>query len=227
LHKFNLKKLCKMKVLLIGSSSDIAQKLVLEKKNLFDFIEVSSSTSDFNVQDEKTFPVIQEGIDGLVYFPGSINLKPFSNLRLSDFQKDYEVNFLGLIKILKHYQKDLNSNASLVFISSIAASVGMPFHSSISSSKSAVEGLCRSLAAEWAPKVRVNCIAPSLIKTKLSKRLFRTESQTEQMMQKHPLKRVGKSEDISNSISFLLSDQSSWITGQVLCVDGGLSKIKL
>ena len=117
MHKFNLKKLCKMKVLLIGSSSDIAQKLVLEKKNLFDFIEVSSSTSDFNVQDEKTFPVIQEGIDGLVYFPGSINLKPFSNLRLSDFQKDYEVNFLGLIKILKHYQKDLNSNASLVFIS--------------------------------------------------------------------------------------------------------------
>ena len=216
-----------MKVLIIGSSSDIAQKLVLDKKNLFDFIEVSSSNSGFDVQDEETFPVIEEGIDGIVYFPGSINLKPFSNLKIQDFKQDYEINFLGLIKVLKHYQKDLNNNASLVFISSIAASVGMPFHSSISSSKSALEGLCRSLAAEWAPKVRVNCIAPSLTKTKLSKRLLRTEHQKEQMMQKHPLKRVGYSKDISNSISFLLSDQSSWITGQVLAVDGGLSKIKL
>ena len=216
-----------MKVLIIGSSSEIAQKLVLEKSNLFDFIQLSSSNSDFDVQNEETFPEIEEGIDGLVYFPGSINLKPFSNLTLSDFQKDYEINFLGLIKVLKHYEKSLNSDASLVFISSIAASVGMPFHSSISSSKSAVEGLCRSLAAEWAPKFRVNCIAPSLIKTKLSKRLFRTEAQTNQMMQKHPLKRVGYSSDIANSIAFLLSDQSSWITGQVLCVDGGLSKIKL
>ena len=95
-----------MKVLLIGASSDIAKQLVLDKSNLFDFFEVSSSNTDFNVQDDVTFPKIEGGIDGLVYFPGSINLKPFSNLRLSDFQKDYEINFLGLIKILKHYQKD-------------------------------------------------------------------------------------------------------------------------
>jgi NAD(P)-dependent dehydrogenase (short-subunit alcohol dehydrogenase family) len=215
-----------MKIVLIGSSSDIAQKLVADKRNEYEFIEVSSSNSDFDVQNEESYPEIEGGIDGLVYFPGSINLRPFSSLKLSDFQKDYEINVLGLIKILKHYHKALNENASLVFISSIAASVGMPFHSSISTSKAAIEGLCRSLAAEWSPTVRVNCVAPSLVNTKLSKRMFRTETQTEQMKDRHPLKQVGSTQDISNAISFLLSADSAWVTGQVFGVDGGLSTIK-
>lgn len=213
-----------MKVLLIGSSSDIAQELV--SKNDHQYIELSSTTSNFNVLDETTFPEIDGGIDGFVYFPGSINLRPFSSLKLSDFQNDYEINVLGLIKVLKHYHKSFNDKASLVFISSIAASVGMPFHSSISASKSAIEGLCRSLAAEWSPKMRVNCVAPSLVKTKLSHKMFRTESQTEQMMDRHPLKRVGEPQDIANAISFLLSENSSWMSGQVIGVDGGLSTIK-
>lgn len=215
-----------MKIVLIGASSDIAKQLVTDKSNHYEFIEVSSTTSSFDVQNEETFPEIEGGIDGLVYFPGSINLRPFSSLKLSDFQTDYEINVLGLIKVLKHYHKSFNDNASLVFISSIAASVGMPFHSSISASKAAIEGLCRSLAAEWSPKVRVNCVAPSLVNTKLSKRMFRTEAQTEQMMDRHPLKQVGSPQDISNAISFLLSKDSGWMTGQVIGVDGGLSTIK-
>ena len=215
-----------MKIVLIGASSDIAQQLVSDKGNNYQFVEVSSSNSSFDVQNEESYPDIEGGIDGLVYFPGSINLRPFSSLKLSDFQNDYEINVLGLIKVLKHYHKSFNENASLVFISSIAASVVMPFHSSISASKSAIEGLCRSLAAEWSPKVRVNCVAPSLVYTKLSKRMFRTETQTEQMKDRHPLKQVGSTKDISNAISFLLSSDSSWVTGQVLGVDGGLSTIK-
>jgi NAD(P)-dependent dehydrogenase (short-subunit alcohol dehydrogenase family) len=220
-----------MKVLLIGSSSDIAQYMVKNASNEHDFIELTSNPSgshqhEINVQDESTFPSIEGEIDGLVYFPGSINLRPFSGLKLSDFQTDYEINVLGLIKILKHFHKQLAQNSSLVFISTVAAQVGMPYHSSISLCKSAIEGLCRSLAAEWSPKVRVNCVAPSVVQTKLSTRLFRTESQVEQMNSRHPLQKVGQPKNIADAIDFLLSDKSSWMTGQVLHVDGGLSTIK-
>jgi NAD(P)-dependent dehydrogenase (short-subunit alcohol dehydrogenase family) len=220
-----------MKVLLIGSSSDIAQYMVKNASNEHEFIELTSNPSgshqhEINVQDESTFPSIEGEIDGLVYFPGSINLRPFSGLKLSDFQTDYEINVLGLIKILKHFHKQLAQNSSLVFISTVAAQVGMPYHSSISLCKSAIEGLCRSLAAEWSPKVRVNCVAPSVVQTKLSTRLFRTESQVEQMNSRHPLQKVGQPKNIADAIDFLLSDKSSWMTGQVLHVDGGLSTIK-
>jgi NAD(P)-dependent dehydrogenase (short-subunit alcohol dehydrogenase family) len=220
-----------MKVLLIGSSSDIAQYMIKNASNEHDFIELTSNPSgshqhEINVQDESTFPSIEGEIDGLVYFPGSINLRPFSGLKLSDFQTDYEINVLGLIKILKHFHKQLAQNSSLVFISTVAAQVGMPYHSSISLCKSAIEGLCRSLAAEWSPNVRVNCVAPSVVQTKLSTRLFRTESQVEQMNSRHPLQKVGQPKNIADAIEFLLSDKSSWMTGQVLHVDGGLSTIK-
>ncbi|MDB0006929.1 SDR family oxidoreductase [Flavobacteriales bacterium] len=220
-----------MKVLLIGSSSDIAQYMIKNASNEHDFIELTSNPSgshqhEINVQDESTFPSIEGEIDGLVYFPGSINLRPFSGLKLSDFQTDYEINVLGLIKILKYFHKQLAQNSSLVFISTVAAQVGMPYHSSISLCKSAIEGLCRSLAAEWSPKVRVNCVAPSVVQTKLSTRLFRTESQVEQMNSRHPLQKVGQPKNIADAIEFLLSDKSSWMTGQVLHVDGGLSTIK-
>jgi NAD(P)-dependent dehydrogenase (short-subunit alcohol dehydrogenase family) len=205
--------------------------MVKNASNEHEFIELTSNPSgshqhEINVQDESTFPSIEGEIDGLVYFPGSINLRPFSGLKLSDFQTDYEINVLGLIKILKHFHKQLAQNSSLVFISTVAAQVGMPYHSSISLCKSAIEGLCRSLAAEWSPKVRVNCVAPSVVQTKLSTRLFRTESQVEQMNSRHPLQKVGQPKNIADAIDFLLSDKSSWMTGQVLHVDGGLSTIK-
>lgn len=220
-----------MKVLLIGSSSDIAQYMVKNASSELEFIELTSNPTgshqhEIDVQDDSTFTSVDGEIDGLVYFPGSINLRPFSSLKLKDFQSDYEINVIGLIKILKHYHKQFAENSSLVFISTVAAQVGMPFHSSIALCKSAIEGLCRSLAAEWSPKIRVNCVAPSVVQTKLAARLFRTETQVEQMNARHPLQKVGQPKNISDAIEFLLSDKSSWMTGQVLHVDGGLSTLK-
>jgi NAD(P)-dependent dehydrogenase (short-subunit alcohol dehydrogenase family) len=219
-----------MKILIVGSSSDIARKLI-ENSNEFEFIELSSSGEEghqhrIDLLDETTFPELNDQLDGFIYFPGSINLKPFSNLKEKDFKNDYDINVLGLVKTLKHYQNNLSKGASVVFISSIAAQVGMPFHSSIAMCKSAIEGLTRSLAAEWSPSIRVNCIAPSVVQTKLSKRLFRTDHQIDQMNQRHPLQRHGETADIAHAIKFLLSEKSSWMTGQVMKIDGGLSTLK-
>ena len=213
------------KIILIGSNSDISKSLVFENSSEYEFIQLSSSTSSFNILDKNTFPK-QENLDGLVYFHGTINLKPFSSLNEKNFQKDYEINVLGLINSLQFYQKSLNPNSSIVTISSIAASFGMPFHTSISMCKSSVEALTKSLAAEWAPKIRLNCIAPSLISTKMSERLINSELKKEKISQKHPLKRLGEISDISNMISFLLSEKAKWITGQIIRVDGGLSNIR-
>jgi len=220
-----------MKTLIIGSSSDIARHLVENSDSSLEFIELTSSPSTPNqhqidILNEDTYPLIDGEIIGLVYFPGTINLRPFSSLKLSDFELDFQIIVLGLIKTLKFYHRQLSIGSSVIFISSVAASVGMPYHSSISLCKSALEGLCRSLAAEWSPKVRVNCIAPSVVQTKLSSRLFRTENQIEQMNARHPLQKVGQPKNITDAIQFLLSENSSWITGQVLNIDGGLSSIK-
>ncbi len=213
------------KIIIIGSNSDISKAFVFENSSKYEFIQLSSSNSSFNILDKSTFP-IQENIDGLVYFPGTINLKPFSNLNENDFQKDYEINVLGLINSLQFYQKSFNQNSSIVTISSIAASLGMPFHSSISMCKASVEALTKSLAAEWAPKIRLNCVAPSLISTKMSERLVNSDIKKEKISQKHPLKCIGQTSDISNVVSFLLSDKSKWMTGQIIRVDGGLSNIR-
>ena len=206
-----------MKTLIIGSSSDIARHLVENSDSSLEFIELTSSPSTPNqhqidILNEDTYPLIDGEINGLVYFPGTINLRPFSSLKLSDFELDYQINVLGLIKTLKFYHRQLSIGSSVIFISSVAASVGMPYHSSISLCKSALEGLCRSLAAEWSPKVRVNCIAPSVVQTKLSSRLFRTENQIEQMNARHPLQKVGQPKNITDAIQFLLSENSSLST---------------
>ena len=211
------------KIILVGANSDIAKSLSEESQ--FEFIKLSSKNSEFNILKEETFPVL-DSIDGLVYFPGTINLKPFSSFKKEDFQKDYEVNVLGLINVLQFYKKSFNINSSIVTISSIAANFGMPYHSSISMCKSSVEALTKSLAAEWAPKIRLNCIAPSLISTKLTERLINSESKKETIEKKHPLQSIGETNDISNTISFLISNKSKWITGQIIRVDGGLSNIR-
>ena len=140
-----------------------------------------------------------------------IGFREYEKIKASDFQ------ILNVVP----------ENASVIFISSVAAQIGMPYHASISICKSAIEGLTRSLAAEWAPNIRVNCIAPSLVKTKMSSRLLRTEKQIEQINNRHPLKRHGNVKDISSAIKFLLSEGSSWMTGQVLKIDGGMSSLKI
>lgn len=168
-----------------------------------------------------------EQIDGLVYCPGSIQLKPLKMLTDKVIREDMEINFFGAINCIKALSDRLQQNSSILLFSTVAVQQGMPFHASISSAKGAIEGLTRSLAAEFAPKVRVNAIAPSIVDTPLAKRLLNNDRKRELISDKHPLKRVGEVEDISELACFLLSASASWITGQIIGVDGGKSSISL
>jgi NAD(P)-dependent dehydrogenase (short-subunit alcohol dehydrogenase family) len=174
-------------------------------------------------------PALEGSLDGLVYFPGTINLKPFQRLSRADFIRDFEINVLGGVTVLQKYLPLLRKSpaASVVFISSVAATTGMPFHASISIAKAGIEGLTKSLAAELAPQIRVNCVAPSLVNTPLAERLVNTPEKQEAMSKRNPLHRIGKTEDIAAMICFLLSPDSTWISGQVLAVDGGMNHLKI
>ena len=172
---------------------------------------------------------LPEQLHGLVYSVGSINLKPFNRLTEEDFLNDYRVNVLGAVKIIQQALKSLKAaqGASIVLISSVAARTGMSFHGSISAAKGAVEGLALSLAAELATNhIRVNVIAPSLTDTSLARGLLNTPERKEASNKRHPLGKYGSPEDISSAIAFLLADESNWMTGQVIDIDGGLGKLK-
>lgn len=175
------------------------------------------------------FPAILEPLNGLVYFPGTINLKPFHRLTETDFLNDYKINALGAVAFTQNYLSNLKnaSNPSIVFISSVAANTGMPFHSSIAMAKAAIEGLTKALAAELAPTIRVNCIAPSLTNTSLGEKFLNTPDKLEASQKRNPLKKIGEPNDLANAIEFLLSEKSSWITGQILAVDGGMNTLKI
>lgn len=167
-------------------------------------------------------------INGFVYCPGSINLRPFERIKVSDFEADYKLQVTGAIKLLQMVLPRLkqSTNASVVLFSTVAVQNGLPFHSQVAASKGAIEGLTRALAAEYAPNIRVNCIAPSLTDTPLAASLLNNEQKREANALRHPLKRVGTTADIANMTAFLLSEKASWISGQVLHVDGGMSSLK-
>lgn len=166
-------------------------------------------------------------IHGLAYCPGSINLKPFKMLSLDTFQEDMHLNFFSLVRVVKALLPNMVEGASMVFFSTVAAGTGMPFHTSVAAAKGAIEGFAKSLAAEYAPKIRVNVVAPSLVDTPLAARLLNNDRKRELMAQRHPLKRVGQAQDIANIAVFLLSDRSSWMTGQIVGVDGGVSTLNM
>lgn len=173
--------------------------------------------------------VLPEKLHGLVYCPGTINLKPFQGLKVQDFQHDFELNVLGAVKVIQATLKKLRAaqGAGIVLFSTVAVQLGLNYHASIAASKGALEGLGRSLAAEFASKkIRVNLVAPSLTDTPLAKNLLSTDEKKEASDQRHPIGRYGQSEDIAKAAAYLLSEESSWITGQVLHVDGGLSTLK-
>jgi NAD(P)-dependent dehydrogenase (short-subunit alcohol dehydrogenase family) len=167
-------------------------------------------------------------LDGLVYFPGSINLKPFHRLTAADFLTDYGVNCLGAVSAIQSALPALKAApaASIVLFSTVAVAQGMPFHASIAAAKGAVEGLARSLAAELAPKIRVNVIAPSLTDTPLASPLLNTDVKREAAAKRHPLQRVGDPEHTAKLVAWLLADDSGFLTGQTLRPDGGLSSVR-
>lgn len=229
-------------IVIIGCGQGIgfsAAKILSENHNIIGISktenpEVENLNIDFHLMDilsgnldEIDFPDV---IDGLVYAPGSINLKPFNRLSVDDFKNDFEINVLGAVKTVQKLLPRLKKSetASVILFSSVAAKLGMPFHTSISASKSAVEGLTKSLAAELsAQKIRVNAIAPSLTDTNLASQLLSTPEKREASGKRHPLQRVGNSDEIAKMVEFLLSENSSWITGQIIGIDGGMSNIRL
>lgn len=173
---------------------------------------------------------LPEEIHGLVYCPGSINLKPFNRLTTEDFLKDFQQNVLGAVAIIQKILPQLKkaNGASIVLFSTVAVKLGMPFHASIAAAKGAIEGLAKSLAAELAAsKIRVNVIAPSLTDTPLATPLLNTDDKKLAAAKRHPLQRIGTSEEMAKLASFLLSEDSSWITGQIIGVDGGMGSLKV
>jgi NAD(P)-dependent dehydrogenase (short-subunit alcohol dehydrogenase family) len=187
----------------------------------FTYIPFDASTDTL---DTSKLPAV---IDGLVYCPGSINLRPFRGLKPEAFEADLQINFISLVKVIQAILPNLTASeqSSIVLFSSVAASMGMPFHTSVAAAKGAIEGFAKALAAEYAPKIRVNVIAPSLTDTPLADKFLNNETKQEKSAERHPLKRFGKPEDSAQMASFLLSDKSSWISGQIFHVDGGMSTL--
>ena len=174
---------------------------------------------------KEPLPSIELPLDGMVYLPGSLTLKPFLSLKKEDFMRDFEINVLGAFNAIHTYFPLLKEHSSIVLMSSIAATKGFSFHASIAAAKAAVEGMTKSIAAEFAPKIRVNAIAPSLTKTPLSASLLTHPDKISSLAKKHPLQAIGEPEDLSSMICFLLSNKAKWISGQVFHIDGGYSTL--
>ena len=171
---------------------------------------------------------LPDRLDGMVYCPGSIRLRPFRALKPEDFLADYQINVLGAVRVLQACLPALKKagGASVVFFSTVAVQTGMPFHASIASAKGALEGLTRALAAELAPGIRVNAVAPSLTDTPLAAGLLGSEDKRRAADDRHPLKRIGRPEDIAAAALYLLGEDSTWVTGQILHVDGGMGALR-
>ncbi|MEO6537714.1 MAG: SDR family oxidoreductase [Ferruginibacter sp.] len=227
--------------LIIGGSSGIGKQLATQLTETGNQVIATFNKSEpvnenphlhyhhLNVLAENlSLDFLPDELAGLVYCPGIINLRPFERLKPADFEADYKLQVIGAVKIIQMALPALKKvpNSSIILFSTVAVQMGLPFHAQVAASKGALEGLTKALAAEFAPKIRVNCIAPSLTNTPLAASLLNTEQKVEANAQRHPLKRIGTTEDIANMAMFLLSEKSSWITGQILHVDGGISSIK-
>ncbi len=224
--------------LIIGASSGIGEGLAkyLSEHGNKVYATYNSKSLSVNTEasqkwdalSEDELSIIPDELDGLVYCPGTINLKPFHRIKPSDFLEELNINFMGAVKSI---QQSLNAlkkgnNSSIVLFSTIAVQNGMPFHAGIASAKGAIEGLTRSLAAEFAPLIRVNAIAPSITDTPLAGKLLGTDDKKEASANRHPLKKVGTVSDIVHAADFLLSNKSSWMTGQIMHIDGGMSSTR-
>lgn len=230
-------------ILIAGGSSGIglslANRLAAKGANVISLSRHASLHWQGNIK-HLPFDVLQndfntlaaqlpEQLHGVVYAIGSINLKPFNRLSDDDFINDYKINTLGAAQLLQQTLKPMKAagTASVVLFGTVATSTGMSYHASIAAAKGAINGLTLALAAELAPqRIRVNTLAPSLTDTPLAANLLNTDDKREAANKRHPLGRYGKPDDLAAAAEFLLSEDSSWITGQILGVDGGLSVIK-
>ena len=226
-----------------GGSSGIGLELVRRLNAVSANVHVCSRTTgdltaedkivhhvcDFTA-DEPDLSGLPEQIHGVAYCAGSINLRSFRGLSVDDFRADFEINVMGGVKFLKACMAGLKKGSdekptSVVLFSTVAVGKGLAMHASVASAKGAIEGMARSIAAEWAPSIRVNCIAPALTETPLSESFFSTEEKREAMAAKYPLQRTGVPADIASMAKFLLCPDHSWITGQVVGIDGGMSTL--
>ncbi|WP_422861196.1 SDR family NAD(P)-dependent oxidoreductase [Flagellimonas sp. W118] len=228
----------KKNMLLIGGSYGIGLELVkilieeytvyVASRTIGELQGLDVTHIPFDVsQDDLDVSLLPVSIHGFAYFPGSINLKPFKMLSIDTFEADMHLNFTAMVKVVKKILPQMAEGSSMVFFSTVAVGTGMPFHSSVAACKGAIEGFAKAMAAEYAPNIRMNTIAPSLVDTPLAKRLLSNDRKKELMSARHPLKRYGDASDIANLAAFLLSDKSTWMTGQVLAVDGGISTLNI
>lgn len=225
------------KIIIIGGSKGIGSAIIDSLITNHKIINLSRTSPEFEHENLSHFncdvlkdelPPI-ESADGLIYCPGSINLKPFNRLSLDDFRADFEINVIGAIKAIQTYTKTLSQSesASIVLFSTVATKLGMPFHASVATSKSAVEGLTKSIAADLATKIRVNAIAPTITDTDLAAKFLRNERMVESTIQRHPLKKYLKPTEVAAMATYLLSDLSKSISGQVFNLDCGIVSLKL
>lgn len=232
----------KKKYLIIGGSSGIGLELAQKLSGLDHEVYATYFQNDqiesganlhyhyLNVMDEEyDMSFLPEELDGIVYCPGSINLHPFKRLKEDKLINDFKLHVSGAIKCVQLALPALQNSeeASVVLFSTVAVQNGFNFHTQVSTVKGAIEGLTRSLAAELSPKIRVNAIAPSITDTPLASRLLNSEEKVAANSSRHPLRRIGQPKDLANTAAFLLSEDSSWITGQILHVDGGISSLKV
>ncbi|BDU26154.1 SDR family oxidoreductase [Flavobacterium sp. GSB-24] len=225
------------KIVIIGGSRGIGNAILQQQLEKHLVYNISRTIPDFShpnlihfsvdvLQDE--LPDI-EIIDALVYCPGSINLKPILSLSIDDFRNDFEINVIGAVKVIQHFLPALKKgkNPSIVLFSTVAAKLGMPFHSSIAASKSGVEGLTKSLGAELAPLIRINAIAPTITETSLSASILRNDRMKENMMERHPMKNYLKPQEVARMADYLISEDAASISGQIFPMDYGLVSFKL
>ena len=225
-------------ILVIGGNSSIGQEVIkLANSQGDNVIATSRSIIDTPLKnfiqldpndDLSGLDTLPDSIDALLYCPGSISLKSIQRMDISDVRDDFRINVEGAFNIIKKVLPNLKKDdgASVVFISSVAAMNGMTFHSSIATSKAALEGFARSLASELAPRVAINCVAPSLTNTPMAEHLLNNEKKLQSSEERHPLNTIGDPARIAGVIYNLFSAKDNWITGQTINVDGGLSTLR-
>lgn len=224
-------------IIVVGGSKGIGNAIVTSLLSSYKVVNISRTAPEQSHENLTHYScdVINdelpdlESVDGLVYCPGSINLKPIKRLSLDDFKADFEINVIGAVKTIQKYLPALkNGNKpSIVLFSTVAAKLGMPFHASVAASKSAVEGLTKSLGAELAPTIRVNAIAPTVTDTDLASKLLRNERMIENMNERHPLKRYLQPQEVASMAEFLLSEKAASLSGQIFEMDCGIVSFKI